>query len=159
MTKHTQNKTQSVERLGYSPFDRLQHQVDRVFSDFSHGFRWPEIFTGQELEVVPSMEVHHMDDKVVVAAELPGVDEVEINVSVVDQTVTISGEKKSETEHKDDDYFRSERSYGSFHRSVTLPFEIDAEKVDAKFDKGVLTLTIERPADQKKPRHKIKIRH
>jgi len=159
MKDKERQKTKSAVEHGYSPFDRLQNQVDRVFSDFSRGFHWPEIFSGQEVAVMPSMEVHHTNGSVTVTAELPGVAEDEIDISVVDQMVTISGEKKSEIERKEDEFYRSERSYGSFRRSVTLPFEIDADKVDAKFDKGVLILTIEKPAEARKKSRKIKIKH
>jgi len=142
-----------------NPFDRLQHQIDRVFSDFSSGMRWPEIFAGADVDVLPSTEVHHGDKAVTITCELPGVAEDEIDIAVADDTVTISGEKKSETEHKNGDYFRTERAYGSFCRSVSLPFDIDADAVKAKFKDGVLSLTIPKPAETKTNSRKVTIQH
>jgi HSP20 family protein len=99
------------------------------------------------------------DNQVLLNAELPGVDEKDIDISVADDILTISGEKKSEFERKEGDRYRSERSYGRFSRSVSLPFSIDADKVEARFDRGVLKLTIPKPADAQKQMRKIPIRH
>src|SRR5690606_7548238 len=126
------------------------------FSEFGNGFGFPKSFweDGMRMpavwgdgKVMPSLEMHEANGKVTISAELPGVDEKDIDVSVDDQLLTISGEKKSEVEHKDGDRYRSERSYGKFSRSVTLPFAIDPDKVEARFDKGVLKLTIDKPAE------------
>ena len=84
--------------------------------------------------------------------------EDDIDVSVVDNVLTVKGEKKSETEKKDTDYHMVERSYGAFIRSLTLPYAVDASKVDAKFDKGVLKITLPKPAEVKAKTKKIKIK-
>ena len=84
--------------------------------------------------------------------------EDDIDVSVVDNVLTVKGEKKSETEKKEADYHMVERSYGAFTRSLTLPYEVDASKVDAKFDKGVLKITLPKPAEVKAKTKKIKIK-
>lgn len=151
-----------------NPFEALHQRIDRIFSEFGNGFGLPKSFWDEgmrlpavwgEGEVMPSLEMHDTDGKVTVTAELPGVDEKDIEVSVDNQMLTISGEKKSEAEHKDGDRFRTERSYGSFSRSVSLPFAIDPAKVDARFDKGVLKLVIEKPAEAVQKAKKIEIRH
>lgn len=153
-----------------SPFDVLQNRIDRMFEDFSSNFRmpsllsapWPtmpSVFGDGGFDVVPSLDLHETDDSITVAAELPGVEEKDIDISVADQMLTISGEKKSEYEHKEGDRYRSERSYGKFSRSISLPFDIDANKVEAKYDKGVLTLTIPKPAEAKMKTRKIAIKH
>ena len=158
-TQPSNKKMQSAEVRPMRPFDQLQQQLDRVFADFSNGFRWPDIFTGETADVLPVMEVISGEGTVTVTAELPGVDEKEIDISLVDKTLTISGEKKSENQTKEDDFCRSERAYGSFSRSVTLPFEIDPDGVEARFDKGVLTLTIQQPPEPQKKTARIEIMH
>ena len=81
-----------------------------------------------------------------VTAELPGVDEKDINVSLEDNQLVISGEKNAESRKEEKDWHVEERSYGSFYRSISLPFEPEDGAVDAHFDKGVLHLTIKKPA-------------
>ena len=147
----------------------IHNQIDRIFNDFGSGFGFSKSFWDEgirmpavwgEGKVVPSLEMHDTNGKLTITAELPGVDEKEIDVSVDDQMLTISGEKKSEVEHKDGDRYRTERSYGKFSRSISLPFAIDPDKVEARFEKGVLKLTIEKPAHaQQKRVKKIAIRH
>lgn len=153
-----------------SPFDVLQDRIDRMFEDFSLGFRmpsmlsapWPSmpsVFGDGGFELVPSLDLHETDGQITVTAELPGMDEKDIDISVADQMLTISGEKKSEFEEKKGEHYRSERSYGKFSRSISLPFDIDAKRVDAKYDKGVLKLTIPKPAEAKAKTQKIAIKH
>lgn len=162
--------TSGQGRAVASPFDQLHSQIDRLFSDFSRGFGFPSSFWddgmrlprsvwGNNGDLMPSMEMHDADGKVTISAELPGVDEKDISISVADDMLTISGEKKSEFETKEGEVRRSERSYGKFSRSVSLPFTIDGDKVDARFDKGVLKLTIDKPKDAQPQTKKIAIRH
>jgi HSP20 family protein len=103
------------------------------------------------------MDVHDGEKDITLNVELPGVEEKDIDISVAGQTVTISGEKKSESEKKDGEVYHSERSYGSFRRSLQLPFNIDGEKVKAKFDKGVLAVTIAKPKEAVASTKKIPI--
>jgi HSP20 family protein len=142
-----------------SPFDALQSQIDRVFNDFTRGFGMPRSLWGDEASPFPSLEMHEEGNKVMLAAELPGVDEKDIDISADGQMLTISGEKKSEYESKEGQGYRTERTYGSFSRSVSLPFEIDPNKVDARFDRGVLKLSIEKPAGAQQSVRKIPIKH
>lgn len=143
-----------------SPFDMLQDRIDRIFDDFSTGFRMmPSVFGNGDLDLTPSLDLHETDKAMFVDAELPGVDEKDIDISVADDMLTISGEKKSEFERKEGDRYRFERSFGRFSRSVTLPFKIDADKVEAKFDRGVLKLTIPKPAGAQQQMRKIAIKH
>jgi len=136
----------------------LQRQIDRIFDDFTGGWRSPDLLSDTSFGLMPSIDVHEADSRVTVAAELPGVDEKDVEITVADQTVTISGEKRSAVDEKKGDQYRSERSYGKFSRTIALPFDIDPDKVEARFDKGVLTLTIPRPAGAMKMR-KIPIKH
>lgn len=158
----------SSEGRAVSPFDLLHSQIDRIFSDFGSSFGFSKSFLDDGIrmpsvwgdgKVIPFLEMHDADGKVTITAELPGVEEQDIDVSVDDQTLTISGEKKSEIEHKDGDRYRSERAYGKFSRTVSLPFKIDANKIDARYDKGVLKVTLEKPAEAQQQVKKIPIRH
>jgi HSP20 family protein len=143
---------------GMTAFDVLQDRIDRMFDDFSLGFAMPRAM-GAVGEMVPSIDIHEKDGKVVVSAELPGVEEKDIGISADDDMLTISGEKRSEMEESKEGSYRSERSFGRFSRSVRLPFMIDPQKVEARFQNGVLRLTIERPAEAAEHTRKIPIKH
>jgi HSP20 family protein len=160
--------TRSEGRSPWEPFDELHDRIDRIFSDFSRGFGLPDMWgdggrMGQFMrgggQHMPSMEMHEADGKVMISAELPGVDEKDVDISVKDDMLTISGEKKSEKEFKEGEGYRTERSYGRFSRSVNLPFNIDPDAVEARFDKGVLKLTIPKPAEAEQQVKKIQIKH
>jgi HSP20 family protein len=161
--------TRSEGRSLFGPFDELHDRIDRLFSDVSRGFGMPDMWgDGSRMgtsmwggggRLMPSMEMHEADGKVMISAELPGVDEKDIDISVQEDMLTISGEKKAEVEHKEGSGHRTERTYGSFSRSVTLPFTIEPDKVEARFDKGVLKLTIPRPAEARQNVKKIQIKH
>ena len=90
----------------------------------------------------PPLEVYEKEDEYVVRAELPGMKKDEIDVSVVEDTLTIKGERKAEEEVKEENYYLCERCYGSFERSVTLPSAIDTEKIKASYENGVLEIRL-----------------
>ncbi|MEJ2071800.1 MAG: Hsp20/alpha crystallin family protein [Syntrophobacterales bacterium] len=92
-------------------------------------------------EFAPAVDIKETDTEIVVKAEVPGIDAKEINISVTGEVLTIKGEKKSEKEEKEENYHLVERSYGSFSRSLVLPAAVDLDKIEAKYDKGVLTVT------------------
>jgi HSP20 family protein len=98
---------------------------------------------------MPAMDVFEKDDRFVVKAELPGMKDDDIDVSVIGDTLSIKGEKKTETEVKDEDYYRCERSYGTFYRSIPLPSNVDVNKIEASFDDGVLEVTLPKSAKVK----------
>ena len=144
---------------GESPFLALHHEIDRVFDDFRRGMPWPRFGLGDgHVRFAPVMDVFETDKAIEVDAELPGMTEKDIDVSVIDNVLTVKGEKKEETERKEADWHMVERSYGAFTRSLTLPYEVDASKVDAKFDKGVLKITLPKPAEIKAKTKKIKVK-
>ena len=97
------------------------------------------------------MDLVEEDDHFVLSADLPGVEEQDINVELEDNVLTISGERKSEHEDRKEGYYRIERSSGRFSRTLTLPEGIDADSIEARFDNGVLTVRIPEP-EQRKPR-------
>jgi HSP20 family protein len=100
----------------------------------------------EEKSWMPAVDVFEKEDRFIVKAELPGMKEEDIDISVVGDTLSIKGEKKTETEVKEEDYYRCERSYGSFYRSIPIPSNVDANKIEASFDDGVLELVLPKSA-------------
>ncbi len=147
------------EEGGESPFLALHREIDRVFDEFRRGAPWPtlRLYDGGA-RFAPAMDVFETDKAIEIDAELPGMTEKDIDVSVVDNVLTVKGEKKAEKEEKEADYHMIERSYGAFTRSLTLPFEVNAAKVEAKFDKGVLKITLPKSPEVTAKTHKIKIK-
>ena len=103
------------------------------------------------------MDVKETDKEIHIIAELPGIDEKDIDVSLSQNTLTIKGEKKSEVEDNKEGYHRVERRYGSFHRSIPLPCEVNDEKIAAHFKKGVLTVQLPKTPQAQKVRKIIHI--
>jgi HSP20 family protein len=138
------------------PFRSLQKQIDQVFADFSRdvpGLAWNHNGSmGLAVDVVES------DKDITITTDLPGVEEKDINVTLSGDMLTIKAEKKAEKEEKGKNCWVSERSYGSFERSMDLPFKADASKVDAKFEKGVLKVTVTKPAEVQALSHKIPVK-
>jgi HSP20 family protein len=133
----------------------LRREMDDLFSRFLED--WPLAgLWGRDEALWPAIDVSDQDDKVVVKAELPGVTADEIELSVLDDTLTLSGEKKESHEDKAEGYYHLERRYGSFRRSVQLPTPVDADHVEAGFRDGVLTVTL--PKDQKSRPRKIELK-
>ena len=95
----------------------------------------------------PAIEVFEKEDKFVVKAELPGMKEEDIDVSVIGDTLTLKGERKAETEVKEEDYYCCERSYGSFFRSIALPSTVDAKKIEASYENGILEVSLPKAAE------------
>lgn len=119
----------------------FEQLINRLFDDF---------FLGSGLELLsafsPPMDVVETDKGFQIAAELPGLERKDIDVALSRKVLTISGEKREAVETKGRNYLRTERSYGSFRRSIPLPSEVDASKAEALFRNGVLTVTIPRTA-------------
>ena len=114
----------------------LQSDINRLFDAFMTPFEGNEFRNAMS----PKLDIAELKDKYEIKAELPGMDEKDINLSVEDGVLSISGEKKSETEDKNKGYYLKECSYGTFNRSVRLPENIADDKIAAKFDKGVLVI-------------------
>jgi HSP20 family protein len=123
------------------PFTR---EIDRVFDAFfgqtDQGRRW-----------VPPMDLVEAEDHFVLKADLPGLREGDVNIEVQDGTLTISGERKAEHEQRERGWYRIERSFGSFNRSLTLPDGVDPDRIAASFSDGVLEVRIPKP-EERKPR-------
>ncbi len=123
------------------PFRAMRREMENTLRAFNQNLASPDIGAGS-----PAISVAETKDAFEVTAELPGVDEKDIKVSLDDNQLIISGEKKAESTKEEKDWHVEERSYGSFYRSMSLPFEPEDGAVDAYFDKGVLHLTIKKPA-------------
>ncbi len=140
-------------------FSAMHDEMDRVFERFEHGWpRWPTLFRREGAITVPELDVRENTNAIVVEAELPGVDEKDVSVTVANGVLTIKGEKKHEKEEKGENYYLTERSFGSFERSIRLPDTIDEAKVEAKFDKGVLKVTAAKKPEAVKAERKIEIK-
>ena len=105
---------------------------------------------------VPSMDLTEAEDHFVLKADLPGVGEDDVNIEVQDNSLTISGERREEHEQRERGWYRVERQFGRFSRSLTLPEGVDAEGIAAEFDRGVLTVRIPKPEERKPRRVEIK---
>ena len=103
----------------------------------------------------PSINVYEENDRIVMEAELPGMKKDQIEVSVHDHMLTVSGERKEEKEVKEDDFYRHERRYGAFSRSISLPSTVDSKKIDASYKDGVLKLTIPKAEQAKAKRVEV----
>ena len=135
--------------------------LDRMFDDFL-GRRlrsfWPERWWPTRMEITtPVVDLYEEKDDIVVKAELPGMEKDNIEVNLSDNRLTIKGEKKKEEEVKKEGYYRSERSYGSFIRTLELPSEVQTDKVKAAFKNGVLEIRLPKTEEAKKKETKVKV--
>lgn len=140
----------------FEPFQSLHREIDRLFDQFG----WPIGQRGGngDFRLNPNVDVSETDTALEITAELPGVSEKDIDVTLRDNVLTIKGEKKAETKKEEKNYHMVERSYGSFQRSLTIPFEANADDVDADFENGVLKVTLPKPPDVKKKTRKIAVK-
>lgn len=156
-------------RGGHS-LSSLHREVDRLFEDFSRGFPmfpfgrraldWEPAWrldTGNGA-LTPSVDVAETDKAFEITAELPGMTEDNVDVSLSQGVLTLKGEKKEETEKKEKGYYLSERRYGSFQRSFGLPDGVDENKIEASFDKGVLKITLPKTKEAVAQAKKIAIK-
>jgi HSP20 family protein len=138
------DRSQVPNTGGQNPFLTLHREMNRLFDDMFDQFElMPSVF-GRGVAMWPVVEAIPSDNELKVVAELPGMGPKDIEVFVRDDTLTIRGEKKHETESTDT--WISERFYGRFERNIKLPFPIDEDKADASFENGVLTLTLPKSA-------------
>ncbi|HJX69893.1 MAG TPA: Hsp20/alpha crystallin family protein [Dehalococcoidia bacterium] len=142
--------------IPWRPFREME-EMTRHFEDiFGRPLlptTWKRLPT--EMGWAPAIEIFEKEDKYVVKAELPGMKEEDIDVSVVGDTLTIKGERKAETEVKEENYYCCERSYGSFSRSIALPSTVDAKKITASYEEGVLEVSLPKAAEVKPAKVKV----
>lgn len=152
-----------------SPFDALRGEIDRVFESFGSG-EWRLPFGGRGFDfgmpafrqeswgMSPVVDVTEKENAFEITAELPGVKAEDVDIKVAGDRLTIKAEKKEEKEEKEKDYYLSERRYGAFTRSFTIPEGVDADKIKAEQADGVLTLTLPKTPEVKKKTKKIAVK-
>ncbi len=147
------------EREQEHPLDAFHHEFDHLFENLWRGFDLP-VFGRHGAPfgaMTPTMDVTEDEDRFRIAVELPGMNEKDVDVILSDNVLTIKGEKRVETEETEKPYAYMERSYGSFRRSIPLDVEVVTDKIEATFDKGVLTIDLPKTAEAKKAYKKIPI--
>ncbi|MGT2467638.1 Hsp20/alpha crystallin family protein (plasmid) [Mesorhizobium atlanticum] len=168
--KSEKSTTQSPAGNRTAPLERLRREIDRLFDDFlPFDFRLPSTRSlfGRELPalrnqdwlIAPAMDLVEKDKEYEITAELPSIDEKNVEIELANNVLTIRGEKSEEKEDKDKDYYLSEyylseRRYGSFQRSFRLPVAVDADKIEASFAKGVLTVKLPKTVEAQKAEKK-----
>jgi HSP20 family protein len=160
-------KTKEKETKAVAPWrpfmdlTRWERDMDRMMDDF-FGRRmrpwWPERWARGDGEITtPALDVYEEKDEIVVKAELPGMDKDDIEVNISDSELTLKGEKRKEEKIEEKDYYRCERSYGGFLRSVELPADVQADKVKASFKNGILEIRMPKTEEAKTKEIKIKV--
>lgn len=149
----------------WRPFQALRNEIDQIFDDFGSGF-WNRPFRSlarlerdlSKRASAPAVDVTESDKAYEITAELPGLDEKNIDIKVANGGLTIRGEKREETEEKKKDYYVSERHYGSFERHFTLPDSVNSDKIEANFKNGVLKVTLPKTEEAQKPAKSINVK-
>ena len=153
----------------WRPFESLRREMDRLFDEveggfWSYPFRRPifglEPVWRRELAwpTAPAVDIAESDKAYEITAELPGMDERNIEVKLVNGGLTIKGEKQGEKEEKKKDYYLHERRFGSFERCFAVPEGVETDKIEASFKKGVLTVTLPKKPEAQKPEKKIEVK-
>jgi len=141
------------EREGFvRPFDEMRRMMENLWmAPFEELGRWGDGF-------IPKVDIKDEDKEIIVSAELPGMDQKDIDVTVTNDSIRISGEKKHEREEEEKDFYRHERFCGSFDRVIDLPAEVEEDKAEAEFSKGVLTIRLPKSEEAQAKHKKIKIK-
>ena len=141
-----------IPRKPFSELSTVRSEMDRLWNRFLDDWPLPAVFSKGW---APMADISETKDKLIVKAELPGLEPEDIKLTLSGNLLTIQGEKKKEKEEKDEQHYSLERYRGEFQRSFRLPVEVLEDKIDAKFDKGVLTITM--PKATKSQKKEIKI--
>ena len=143
------------------PLMQFHDEIDRMFDSVFRNFGIPSLSqdnmfarTEQNMMLRPNVDIAANDKEYAITVEVPGVDEKDVRLELVGNTLVIKGEKKQESEKKEKDFYRVERSYGSFQRVLSLPEDANQEDIDAQFKNGVLTIIMPRKANSK-PKGKV----
>ena len=136
---------------------RMDEMMRQPLALLRHPLGWFRAPT-EELGWIPALELYEKNDRFIVRAELPGMKKEGINISVLGDTLTIKGERKAESEVKDEDYYRCELCYGRFSRSITLPAAVQPGKVEASYDNGILEIVLPKAAEAKQKKVEVKVK-
>ena len=150
----------ALRREGENPMLAIQNEMNRMFDQFfSEDFPFStSLLARPTMEFFPRLDISENDTEFQVTAELPGMEEKDLQIRLEKDTLVLSGEKKSETEHKGKTYHRVERSYGSFERVIPFDTQLDEDKVSAVFKNGVLTVTLPKAGDAIRKSRQIEIK-
>ncbi len=145
------------------PFHSFRTEIDKVFDNFLGGgvpslTGLGQVFPSAQQMMTPTLDVKENEKEIVVKADLPGIDEKDVNLTIHNGVLSLRGEKKFEHTDERENYHVMERSYGSFQRSIRLPETIDEDKAEALFDKGVLTVTLPKRPEMVSAQKKIEIK-
>jgi HSP20 family protein len=144
------------------PFGALRSEMDHLFDSFMGGLpTFPTMFRAggaRGLALMPSMDVKETDKEISIEAELPGLDEKDVSLTIQNGVLTIEGEKKFEHEEEKENYHVTERRYGSFQRSLRIPDTVNEDKIEARFDKGVLKVMLPKRPEAASEQRKIEIK-
>lgn len=163
------NQQQMATSDPWRPLEKLRQQVDHLFEDFNRGsmltpFRrglfdvepfWNREFIGRS---VPAVDITEKDESFEITAELPGMDQENIDIKLSNGNLIIKGEKKEDKEEKRKGYYLSERHYGAFERAFSLPKGVDTDKIEANFSKGVLSISLPKKPEAMKAEKKVQIK-
>lgn len=151
-------KPQTGTLTWWDPFSDLldmRTEMDRLFGSFLGGT--PASMAVAEGLWAPAVDIHETKDGFLVKAELPGMKQEDIQITIVDNTLTLKGERRRESEVKDGGYTRIERAYGTFQRALALPSVVDASKVKAKYKDGVLEIELPKKEEAKPKEIKVQV--
>lgn len=153
-------KDLEARRREGNPFHALQREMNRVLDRFTRGWGWSEMAEREEPwgGFFPPVDISETDKEIHVTAELPGLDEKDLDLSLSGNNLIIRGEKKAEKEEKGEHFYRKESSYGAFHRTIPLPAEVVEDKVEASYKRGVLKVRLPKSPEAQKARKKIAIK-
>ncbi len=133
----------------------IKNEIDRIYDEMFANRDNETEFVGN---VIPAVNIDETKNEFIISAELPGMDKKEVNITFLDDTLTLSGEKKRGKKSGDTNVHRNERDFGTFSRSFTIPGQIDENKIEASFDKGVLTVLLPKAEAAKEREIKINIK-
>jgi HSP20 family protein len=150
------DKAPAMREDYFDPFVTFRREMDRMFDDFFTGFRGTDAQGAGWQGIMPVVDIEENDKELVVTAELPGLDDKDFDVTVAGDMLTIKGEKKTERKNGQGHY--TERRFGSFSRTVRLPYEVKDENVDAHYAKGILTIRIPKPEHMQKSVRRIEVK-
>ncbi len=150
----------ALRREDESPMLTIQNEMNRLFDQFfSDDFPFStRLVAKPTIDFLPRLDISETETEFKVSAELPGMEEKDIQIRLEKDTLVLSGEKKSESEEKDKTYHRVERSYGSFERVIPFDTQLDEDKVSAVFKNGVLTITLPKAGDAIRKTRQIEIK-
>ncbi len=143
-------------RMDSDPFALLDRRMNSLFGDF-FGNRFPDVWGKAGDGFAPQIDLSDTGDELHITAELPGLDEKDVEVTLADNLLTLKGEKKEEVEEEKGDHYHCERNYGYFERAVRLPNDVDPDKATAKFKKGVLQIAIPKKPEAQTTRRKLEL--